>query len=420
MTGVSTSTTAYTMEFWVYMNNYVPGQNTQGFSIAWDKQLLINMAYTSGSYFTFCYPIYDSTDNSKKNSNNFSFRISPTSWSYIRCSVDLTAKTFFSFDESSVVSERVLFGTGIASIPATTTLTFTENSLNRGVVFFRQFRLWNCYLCQNVNTYKLDITTATIATYTNLLHLWDPLIGTSITDIKGGVNVATLTQNSNWVGNNVIDDSNYTKLAKPDKLCDENATNCPIPLMKFNQYNDIKISKVPPATHSRYTLEFWTMVSSISNFSSGVHVIWKNLVSVSMVKDSTTATTLNIYCWPQDFKMNLIGTTGSSINALTSTAYNYDSVALTSYGSSWVWVRCAVNGNDKIFYHSTNAEKTLKSDLFYKDATNSYPFRYMFQNNELTYFTVAGANNNSSSNIYFRNFYLFNDFIPSSYTFKNQ
>lgn len=422
----STSTTGYTMEFWVYINTYVAG-TFNGFDIQWDKQLWINLSYNNG-YISSCYPLYDSTNTQYELSNKESINLTdPTKWVYIRCSVDTTNKLYFHFHETMVTSEKTLSGNApTITAGQQTTLKFISNSTDRGVIFFRQFRLWNCYLCQQADTYKLDITSASVASYTNLLHLWDPVYGATITDMKNaGANIITPTINPVSLGYNLLNIPNtYYKLVSPTYLCLETVVVC-TGLLKFNQISDISFTNIPPAMNSRYTIEFWTLVTNVQQVKTGYHLIWKNIISVSIVQD-TTSTGLDIYCFPQDYKLNVANTTGSAIHTLASNTANVDSIKTSNYNGKWQWVRCAVSNNQKEFYLSNNAIKQLKSDLMYtynqngvsKSVLNDVPFRYFFKDSELSTFSLLGSNKNSSSDIYIRYVYLFNDYIPQSYAFK--
>lgn len=207
VSSVSTGSTEYTIDFWIYVNTYVAG--TFGvFDITWDKQLSISISYNSG-YKSNCYPIYDSVNNnSAYNSLKNEIAIDPTKWDYIRCSVDLTNKKYYHIVDNSAISE-ITFTETAPTIPATTTLSFVDSVLNRGVVFFKQIRLWNCYDCQKVDTSSLFLTSTSAAMHDNLLHLWDPVYGQTIDDLKTGSNTITLNINASWIGYNVLDLSDY-------------------------------------------------------------------------------------------------------------------------------------------------------------------------------------------------------------------
>jgi hypothetical protein len=173
--------------------------------------------------------------------------------------------------------------------------------------------------------------------------------------------------------------------------------------------------------NNRFTIEFWALNTNNINLDKGLHIIWKNVGSVSLIRDLKTTTTLNTYCWPQDHKLDLLGSnTDTIINNLSSTTLNYDLLQTTSANNKWVWVRCAVNFTNREFYMNENTTKQLKPDLVYGDINNDLPFRYLWQNNETSYLIIAGASLNSSTDINIRSIYLFNEYLPKDYLFKNR
>ena len=112
---------------------------------------------------------------------------------------------------------------------------------------------------------------------------------------------------SDFLGYNVLDittNGKYNQLFTPQStnyLCPENTYFC-LGLVKLNQVNDVKIDEVTPSFSGKYTIEFWTMISNVTNLIDGFHIIWKNLASVTVIADNVTSGQLNTICWPQDFK----------------------------------------------------------------------------------------------------------------------
>ena len=160
---------------------------------------------------------------------------------------------FFHFYEKSVTNELKLISSStnpsLPTVTTTTTLDITNKDINTGLIYFRQFRLWSCYMCQNPDTYKLDITSTTIPLYSSLLHLWDPTVTlpypttVGITDLKGGIDMEPSTD-STWIGYNIIDYSNYYKLVSPTYLCVETDQSC-TGLLKMNQIADVEFDVKP-------------------------------------------------------------------------------------------------------------------------------------------------------------------------------
>lgn len=231
--------------------------------------------------------------------------------------------------------------------------------------------------------------------------------------------------NTSWIGYNVFDMTNYSKLSSLSTnngnsyLCNELKDVCS-GLLKLNQIDNLTFTGISPPMNSRYTLEFWFMSTSATNLSSGIHFIWRNSVSVSLIRDVTTNTNINAYCWPQDHKLNLQNTTGDvNINNLSSTTLNYDLLQTANASSIWIWIRCAVNYTNRNFYFSNNITKSLLAETVYGTVTNDVPFRYLWQNNELSNFYIFNAAQNSSANVFIRSVNLYNDFLPKGYLFKD-
>jgi hypothetical protein len=411
----------YTIEFWLYLNNYVTGSFTDGFEIKWNKHMMIKLKYVNSNYVSICYPLYDSSDSSKENSNSDTMQISHRAWVYVRCSVSNTLKKYLHFKEDNVVSQLTLNGTA-PTVGTDTTLIFSNNSINNGLIYFKQLRLWKCYLCQYPDTYKLDITSATVGNYLDLLHLWDPTYSSGtypplVTDTKANRNFTPVVDVS-WKGYNIFDMSGYKVLSSSNDLCAENAHSC-TGLIRLNEINDVSISSLPSTT-GRYTIELWVMVTSLSNLNNGFHVIWRNLVSLSFSKSSSDASNFNSYCWPLDYQGNNESLKGNtSIENQAKTQVNDKFAKINYTNGSWFSVRCAVSYNNNQFYINTNTVQDIPSNLMWKNQRTDNPFRYMWQNGEKTNLIITGANLNTSTNIYIRQIMLYNDYLPQLLTFQN-
>jgi len=402
-----------------------------GLLIEWEKHLKIEITYNSG-FKSKCFPVFYAANSSLTSSNSLSigFNANGNPWGYIRCSVDLTQRLFFTFDENLVTSEEKLLGSFSNITTGDTTLVIKGNDsnviTNQGAIYIRHLRLWKCYLCQDADTYRLDITNISAPKYTNLLHIFEaPYIDPEVVkDVKANT-TQTLTLNTNWIGNNVFDLTNYSKLTNSvadgnGYLCNEYKDVCS-GLLKLNQVENVIFTGIQPPMNNRFTIEFWALNTNNINLDKGLHIIWKNVGSVSLIRDLKTTTTLNTYCWPQDHKLDLLGSnTDTIINNLSSTTLNYDLLQTTSANNKWVWVRCAVNFTNREFYMNENTTKQLKPDLVYGDINNDLPFRYLWQNNETSYLIIAGASLNSSTDINIRSIYLFNEYLPKDYLFKNR
>ena len=199
-------------------------------------------------------------------------------------------------------------------------------------------------------------------------------------------------------------------------------------LLKLTSVNNIEINDLNPPFGGRYTMEFWFLNSS-SNLPFGIHFIWKNLLSISLIQDTANGTNLNLYCWPQDYKVpQLKDLYATDFNSFVSANknVNFNQSTVNNYRNNWVNVRCAMNYQMRAFYltnilngveNIVNSE--IKPELISKDNSNDYPLRYFWQNNELTSLSIVGANKNPNTYFYLRSLALFSDFLTTNYSFRN-
>lgn len=478
ITALSTQITSkkYTFDVWLYIQTYNTGK-FGNYSFEWNRYLKIKLGYANGSYTSTCYPLFERTQTAYENSNSetINFVTETLPWVYLRCSVDIEKKLYFHYHQTLFTRERTL-QTTLTDIISTGTvsLKFVNENQNRGILFFRLLRLFKCYDCQIPDMYRLNwITPAVIGDQISnedlLYHIDGKIIGYNtidrsdidaeqkqkiafIKDTDGTVTQTafiTALTSSQFLGYNVVDltASKYKPLFTPK------STNNLYPegtylwsgLLKLNELEDVRVPDVLPSYTGRYTMEFWFMITDVAKLTQGVHIIWKNLVSVTLVQDSTDNTKLNMFCWPQDFKLNaeinadLMNTYGAAnIQNLVSDSriLNYErKQRSSSINNTWIYVRCAFNGSEKTFYSifedvtpGTPTEITVKSEFMYTyssttnqkiSTSNDYPFRYFFQNAEKTSLYFSGMSKNTNCVFYLRNIWLFDDYLPKNMDFRH-
>ena len=220
------------------MDTYVKDVNFIGLFIKWDKFLKFELKHSGTSYTSTCFPVYDSTDNAKTNANSDTINFNPAqqNWGFLRCSVDIPNKLYFHHDEENIVTEKTLLGTNADVADAATTLKFENNDdsvtnannkrlANSGVAFIRQVRLWTCYLCQDADTYRFDLTSASRPLYPKLKHIYEAPFPTDATfntanlkindilpDTPGTTSV--LPESQDWLGYNSLNSATYKRLDK--------------------------------------------------------------------------------------------------------------------------------------------------------------------------------------------------------------
>jgi hypothetical protein len=143
-------------------------------------------------------------------------------WTYIRCSVDLNSGIYFILKNNDSIPTTLPTFTPIPYYSSTTNspeinynsaMSISGTFLNKGVIFLRQLRLWECYNCLTANSWKMIISGCNFDNFPALLHSWDPIWDNN--QILEAVNpnntsyVILNIVNAGWLGNNVIDETNY-------------------------------------------------------------------------------------------------------------------------------------------------------------------------------------------------------------------
>lgn len=447
------ATPKYTFETWIYSQTYLPGQFGT-YSFIWNRYLKIVIEAQAPNYSSTCYPIHKEEDgHTDVNSNKLTFQSDALPWVYLRCSVNIGTKKYFHFKEKSFTSELELTTSLTDILAGNAYLKFVNASKNRGVLFFRLLRLWDCYDCQPVDTYKInwinvDIIQSQIANDNLLYHVDGKIRGYDTIDrtdnaaetkqkikyIKNSTGVLesgylTPLSASDFLGYNVIDittSGKYNQLSTPQStnhLCPENTYFCS-GLVKVNQVEDVNIASVTPSLSGKYTIEFWTMISDVTSLTNGFHIIWKNLASVTVISDTVNTGELNTICWPQDFKFeapNVIeGTFGVAIHTLVSgaTIVNKEKKTRTSdINNKWLYVRCAVNTEYKKFYSVLEDETvTIPTEI---PMTGTDPMSHTFNTGDTTYVLLSGMSSNSNCIIYLRNLWLYSNYLLPNNNTRN-
>ena len=261
--------------------------------------------------------------------------------------------------------------------------------------------------------------------YANLLHLWEPTNTASpITDIKAAVNLV-FAQKSGWLGyNNTVD---VIAASKTLPTWETETLRTVFNMPKLNEFNDYTISNLTPISSGQYTIEFWGNFSSLISNSFGLVVALDKHIGVAAVANASTTTTLDVICFPQDYKSNILNSNGGATHATKSTVYtirtnmgvNVDTYSVANAANTWVWIRCAVNMSSINFYVSTNVSKSITTELLYDDIRNTYPLKYVYAGAEKTQFKIMGPSQNAGRNVYISQVYLFSDYLPQTYKFEN-
>ncbi|MCP3683104.1 MAG: hypothetical protein GY861_10475 [bacterium] len=155
-TAAKTGTSGYTIEFWVFANQYNSNGFNSGYDLKWEKQNRIKLYSSNTTFKAKCYPAWDTSISATANLNN-EITITPnTKWEYIRCSTDITNKKYFFYSDDSTGKSPTDFTLATyPTIASTTTFSMSNNANNWGIIFFKQIHLWDCYDCIALNIYRL-------------------------------------------------------------------------------------------------------------------------------------------------------------------------------------------------------------------------------------------------------------------------
>ena len=219
---VAKSTNKYTMQFWMFVNNYVLS-NFLGVTFTWDmhNKIVISRIGAGASYQFTCYPFWDNA-----NPATYTLKYDYTTalpninmWNFISCAVDNTVvKQFYSMTDLVSAAPQSIAGASPNLIPLTSTsFSFIDNSIiDYGVLFFRQIRLWiDAYTSAGFLS-RVNIQTYTL--FSNLMHLFDPLFKDSDStsqkfyDLTNTSATVTPTYTAS-LGSNVVDDTLYSTLS---------------------------------------------------------------------------------------------------------------------------------------------------------------------------------------------------------------
>ena len=204
--------------------------NFVGIKVSWNlhNEIQVLKSIDAEQFLFTCFPFIDDSDNSFKTSLSRSLPIENIyRWNWLSCSVNLSAgskrivlTTNTQKDVYSLTNSKLLF--------PNLNLNFTElklqdltSTVNWGVLFFRQIRLWNDSIESYPYVGRLAILNNNV--FKNLLHVFDPLYNPTnpadssanqqqyLIDLVGLASTQPVTYKVPYVAN-VIKDSEYRKL----------------------------------------------------------------------------------------------------------------------------------------------------------------------------------------------------------------
>ena len=307
-----------------------------------------------------------------------------------------------------------------------TSLTFIngETSLTSpGIMLIRQFRLWREFPSDNEKLTELFYT----AYITKLDGDYISLSFDSLINPDKIINPYP----PNCIGNTV----EYNDLEKepnfgyspideiiPElELCLETEECKEIP--NLSGIEDITFEGVTPSGTGRYTMELWLKIKNLNSFLNGINIIWYGHSSISALTDSSK-NQLSLYCFPQDYLSSPYNIKGRKIISLAEGALNKElfDLEIGHYENTWFYMRCAYNWDNEIYYFKVN-DNIKENEVIHEYASDNhpvdYPFKFLYIEYEKYPAYIQNANLNENCEIYIRNLYFYNEFLPTAYNTQN-
>ena len=269
-------------------------------------------------------------------------------------------------------------------------ITFENNEsglTSPGIMLIRQFKLWNNFqynkeIFNTAFTESLDRDDIDIILVIDSIIKPDKMIKPLPNPSLGIVNELK----SNYP--NDVQYFGYSPLIDPIPeldLCLE-TEECK-PIINLVGIKDLTFINITVSGTGRYTMELWLKIKNVARFLSGINIIWRYHVSISAFTD-TLKDKLSLYCFPQDYLISLSGKSGRDILYVTEGALNKLNIDLdlTNTDNTWIYMRCAYNWDNEIYYLESNVNKdevikkegTIAKERTYDDNTIDYPYRYLF------------------------------------------
>ena len=441
-------TKRYTMQFWMYAYNYLPGR-FGGVTFFWDghNKIIVQKGSQSegnNKYEFHCIPYAEGDTEAPRRLIKI---IEINKWNYLSCAVDfveinyyINVNTYFNELELERANLIETSPTNLLLTQTKTTLSITDNSKfeDWGVLFFKHIRLWKwCYFnAEFLSRLKLKTTSK----FPYLLEQWEPehgMIRDFSKDYFDSFIVKELSRHNTFrvkynghYGMNVVDDYFYNdpvNCTEDGQYYDVAIEKC-LQFIDLSKMKDFQFNNLPYAYSGSYSMSIWIFLEDASVISQGLHINWSQHLQITIIR----TTRLEAYCFPQGYYSDSVS--NENIQSKFSNSLNVGQAYLldeyTSESATWINVICSVSHYNREYYVNGMDEKSLSIKTFnneylYKDISKTthsfYPMRYFFS-------TTSGANNNTllrttlsiqkitnTKRIYFRSITLFRDYIPYWY-----
>ena len=341
-------------------------------------------------------------------------------WLHVFCSPDYISVTDINSPDSSTPSLTSTCNGDLHFINA------EYPSASPGIMLIRQFKFWKTIEKRTeieFTEYKSDNIPNNIylvidSLMTNPLNPFYSFKSDDITSIS--VNPTDYETIEPYFG--------YTPTTKqiPElELCSE-TEECQ-EILNLQALGNLEFNNTRPSGTGRYTMELWIKIKNVKKFMHGINSIWKDLMAISILTDGLKGK-LSLYCFPQDYLTSPLGKTGRNIIDSAESYWDYRNIYIfdlniDDYDNVWFYTRCAYNWDNDIYYFKYNknnenvwsSEKHIVKEKTSDMTQTDYPFKYLFNEYVTHYFYIENAHLNSDCEIYIRNLYLFNEYLPKEY-----
>ena len=231
-------------------------------------------------------------------------------------------------------------------------------------------------------------------------------------------------QKSNYPGNNIItpvtnnlvcNESVFSYYNPATLACTSINNLIKLAIYNLNVLNDITFPNIPSSFTNRWTMDLWIWVEIAQQLTSGINFIWQNHLSISIVRDTSSTTNLNVLCFPQGYNNSINGVSGVQIYDVYNSALNKSKDSFVASSSTWNFVRCSVDLTRGQFYLNGVSSVTIINETLYTGVKNSLPYRYFNINPQQSMIIQNASLNNSR--IFMAYLSLYREFIP--YNFIN-
>ena len=414
--------TAFSIDFWFYTRSYYHNNekiNFDSFTLSWNNHMKIkiqsNITEQAGvinnNLLVQCYPVINELYPNKDPTPQSFIEDAMKGWIYINCGVNYPDRIMYITNTNANGISHQFTTENTIPILGTSILSFKETSINSyGVTFMAELRLWSCYDCsasfRNLAFDPLD------PKFISVIHAYGGgLPNGELKDAKNGID-GQLVERTNFIGYNILEE-----IENPI-VCDEKefeyynvATNQCDRLINLPRIGK-KAFKVTSSRTQRYTMDLWIFVEIPSSFTNGINFIWDKHLGISVIRESSSLTSITALCLPQGYYDDLSNKKSSDIFTVYNNALNKDQVLFPNANEQWLYVRCSVDLSRDIFYINKNTPKSIIPETFYGTTRNDKSYRY-FDIEEQTEFRIENSEY-SDSRVFLRFISLYREYIPNN------